>query len=282
MPGSMTLIDGEPGDRIPVSDRGLQYGDGLFETIAVRDGRPCLWRQHLERLATGCARLDIPAPAPARLAAEAEALLTNVAAADGVLKLVVTRGSGPRGYASPPAPKPRRILSFAPGLPAVIDGAKAGVRLTLCRTRLGENQRLAGIKHLNRLEQVLARAEWSDPGVLDGVMCNAHGQVVCGTMSNLYLLDDAGIATPPLTHCGVAGTVRTLVRDCARDLGVPFAERVLRPEDLFAAHGLCISNALLGVLPVARVGAHRCRPEAVPAALIERVRQIALEPEMQS
>jgi 4-amino-4-deoxychorismate lyase len=275
----VTLIDGRPDDRLPVSDRGLQYGDGLFETIAVRRGQSCLWGRHLARLAAGCERLGIPKPNPELLAAERDDLLARAAATDGVLKLTITRGSGPRGYAPPAAPRPRRILSFAAGLPTTTNRAEAGVRLTLCATRLGENARLAGIKHLNRLEQVLARAEWSDPRTLDGLMCNAQGHVICGTMSNIYALDDAGIATPPLTRCGVAGTVRSVMQDCAQDLGIPFAERVLRPADLFAARGLLISNALLGVVPVASLQAHGYSTEALPTELIERVRQIALEPE---
>lgn len=279
MSRALTLIDGHPGDRVPVCDRGLQYGDGLFETIAVRGARPCLWQRHWARLTSGCERLQIPAPDAALLSANVERLLVDAEAADGVLKLVLTRGSGPRGYALPPAPAPRCILAFAPGLPDTSAGAKAGVRLTLCATHLGENPRLAGIKHLNRLEQVLARSEWSDPAVLDGLMCNPHGQVVCGTMSNVFVLDDNGLATPPLTTCGVAGTVRAVVFECAGALGIPVTERALRPADLVAAQGLIVTNALRGALPVADLGAHRYRPDAVPAELIERVRQIALEPE---
>ncbi len=272
------LIDGRPGHSIPATDRGLHYGDGVFETIAVRRGQPCLWPQHLSRLQTGCERLGIPAPDISLLTEEVAQLLAPNGG-DGVLKLTVTRGSGPRGYAPPPVPKPRRIFSFTPGLSVPTRGSEAGVRLTLCETRLGENASLAGIKHLNRLEQVLARAEWSDPSIVDGLMCDGHGHVVCGTKSNLYVLDDAGIATPPLLTCGVVGTVRSVVADCARALDIAFAERSLRPTDLFAARGLFISNALLGAVPVARLGTHCYRVDAVPAALIERVRQSALEPE---
>ncbi|NBC14962.1 MAG: aminodeoxychorismate lyase [Gammaproteobacteria bacterium] len=279
MTRALTLIDGRKDDRVPASDRGLHYGDGLFETIAVRHGRPCLWHRHWTRLTTGCARLHIPVPDAARVSADVERLLIGADAGDGVLKLMLTRGSGPRGYAPPPAPTPRCILSFAPGLPGPSAGAKAGVRLTLCEAHLGENPRLAGIKHLNRLEQVLARAEWSDPAILDGLMCNAQGQVVCGTMSNVFVLDDHGLATPPLTTCGVAGTVRAVVYECADALGIPVSERVLRPAELFAARGLIITNALRGAVPVADLGGHPYPPEMVPAELIERVRQIALEPE---
>jgi 4-amino-4-deoxychorismate lyase len=279
MSGPWVLVNGRFADRVPATDRGLQYGDGLFETIAVRDGRPCLWHRHLQRLGAGCERLRIPPPEPSALAAEARALLDAADDRNGVLKLIVTRGSGARGYAPPAAPQPTRVLFFHPGLPGQTRGAGAGVRLTLCETRLGDNARLAGIKHLNRLEQVLARAEWSDPTILDGIMCDGAGRAICGTMSNLYALDDKGISTPPLDRCGVVGTVRGVMQECARALGIPFRERHLRPADLFAADGLVISNALLGALPVARLAAHAYASGAVPAALIDRVRQLALEPE---
>jgi 4-amino-4-deoxychorismate lyase len=282
MSRALTLIDGRPGDRVPASDRGLQYGDGLFETIAVRCGSPCLWHRHWARLAMGCERLRLPVPDPGRVMGDVERLLDDTGAGDGVLKLIVTRGSGPRGYAPPPAPTPRCILSFVPGLPGASPEPSAAATLTLCRTPLGENPRLAGIKHLNRLEQVLARSEWSDPAILDGLMCNPHGQVVCGTMSNVFVLDDNGLATPPLTACGVAGTIRAVVHECAGALGIPISERVLRPADLLAAQGLIVTNALRGAVAVGYFGAHRYHPDAVPADLIDRVRQIALEPETQA
>ncbi len=278
-----TLVDGRPADGIAVTDRGLHYGDGLFETIAIRGRCPCLWWRHLARLAKGCDRLGIPMPDRDTLAAEVGSLLQETDAPDGVLKLIVTRGSGPRGYAPPPVSRPTRILSFYPGLPAALrDSAPAaagGVRLTLCATRLGGNARLAGIKHLNRLEQVLARAEWSDPEILDGIMCDARGRAVCATMSNIYVLDAAGIGTPPLRECGVAGTVRSVVEDCASALGIPFRERRLALSDLYAAGGLMISNALLGLVPVRQLGEHRYSAGAAPAALIDQVCATALEPE---
>ncbi len=287
MAWSRTLVDGRPADSIDIADRGLLYGDGLFETIAVRNRRPCLWRRHLARLAMGCERLGIPKPDTSLLATEASTLLDDADAPAGVLKLMVTRGSGPRGYAPPLAPRPRRILSFQPGLlpgpfpvlPDLRQGADADVRLTICATRLGANERLAGIKHLNRLEQVLGRAEWSDPEILDGIMCDTRRHAICGTMSNIYVLDETGICTPPLVHCGVAGTVRGLVQDCATALDIPFRERELKLSDLYAADGLMISNALLGLLPVGRLREHRYRAGAAPAALIDRVRATALEPE---
>ena len=275
----LTLINGRRCGAVPASDRGLLYGDGLFETIAVRSRRPCLWMRHLARLQRGCERLAIPLCDADLLGAEAHALLADAPAAEGVLKLIITRGSGPRGYAPPPDTQPTRILAFAPAPALSAEDAEDGVLLTLCETQLGENARLAGIKHLNRLEQVLGRAEWTDPGIRDGIMCNARGHAICCTAANLYGVIRGAIVTPSLHRCGIAGTVREVVREEARALDIPFIERELPLAELLGADGLFISNALLGALPVARVQ-HRCYdPSAVPAALLDRVQQAAFQPE---
>jgi 4-amino-4-deoxychorismate lyase len=278
MTGTRTLVDGEARRSIPADDRGLAYGDGLFETIAVRRGRPCLWRHHLARLALGGRRLGIAQPDRALLAAEVGRLIGSDP--DGVLKLILTRGSGARGYRPPEPARPRRILSFTPGEQGASSGYNDGVRLTLCETRLGENPSLAGIKHLNRLEQVLARGEWSEPDIIDGVMCDARGNAVCGTMSNLFLWDGRkNIATPALDTCGVAGTVRSVVREQAQALGIDVREGALRPADLMRSQGLFISNAVLGVAPVARFQHAQFDLDRLPWALIERVRHLVFEPE---
>ncbi len=275
----LTLINGRPALALPVTDRGLLYGDGLFETVAVRARQPCLWARHLARLQRGCARLAIASPDATLLGDEVEVLLAGAPAPDGVLKVVVTRGSGPRGYAPPALPTPTRILTFAAGLPGPVFAAEDGIRLTLCETRLGDNVRLAGVKHLNRLEQVLARAEWSDPAVHDGIMCDHHGRAICCTAANLFAVFQDGIVTPALDRCGVAGTVREVVREHAAALGIGFIERALPLPELLGADGLFISNALLGVLPVERVRDRYFDSAAIPATLLERVRKAALEPE---
>lgn len=295
------LVDGEVCSQVPADDRGLAYGDGLFETIAVRRGRPCLWRRHLDRLSLGCRRLGIQMPTRVRLEADVLALIGisahgsagegsrtgrlsgEFAAAvdppDGVLKIIVTRGSGARGYRLPEPARPRSILSFTPDAPNATAERLPGVRLTLCETRLGENVSFAGIKHLNRLEQVLARREWSDPDIVDGVMCNARGNVICGTMSNLFLWSGDAIATPRLDRCGVLGTLRAVIREQARELGVAFGERALRPADLARGQGLFISNALIGVVPVAHFQGVSFDLAGLPRVLLDRVQRIAFEPE---
>ena len=271
-----TLIDGVPADRIPVADRGLQYGDGLFETIAVVDGKPCLWDRHLARLREGCALLSIPPPPEDQLAAEALGLTRGVDRA--VLKLILTRGEGGRGYRPPDPPLPRRILRRTPW-PAYPDAWRStGVRVRYCRTRLGHQPLLAGLKHLNRLEQVLARGEWNDPDIAEGLMLDLDGRVVEGTQTNLFVLQDGQLLTPALDRCGVAGVVRGLVLEAAWVLGFRVVEAALTPERLAAADALFLTSSLAGVWPVRELAGLPVDPDQVPAELRAGVLEAAFRP----
>jgi 4-amino-4-deoxychorismate lyase len=268
------LIDGHPGECLPVTDRGLSYGDGLFESLALADGGPCLWERHLERLAAGCRRLGIPAADPGLLRHEAVQAIAG--RRDGVLKVILTRGSGGRGYRPDPAARSRRILQWfpAPGYPPT--WSVEGVQTRFCATALGRNPLLAGIKHLNRLEQVLARAEWSDPAIAEGLMLDSEGLVIEGTMSNLFVEREGRLLTPRLDRAGVAGVVRALVLEQARAQGISCDERDLAPQDLLEADALFFSNSLIGIWPVRRLGERRFGLGALTLALREGVLASAL------
>lgn len=252
----MWLIDGRRGTRVPVEDRGLQYGDGLFETMAVLDGRIRHLPLHLARLSEGCQRLGLPRSVLAPLRAELPALAAKQRR-DAVIKLIVTRGEGPRGYAPPAHPQPRRMLGvFAwPSWPP--SHYTRGVAVRVCDTRLGSNPQLAGIKHLNRLEQVLARREWSGTRWHEGLMMNANNHVICGTMSNVFAVHGASLLTPSVTSCGVAGVMRAAVRRQAASLGFTCEEGELALDALAGADELFLTNALIGIWPVRRLGEHR-------------------------
>ncbi len=264
---------------VAVDDRGLAYGDGLFETLAVRNGRPCCWLDHLDRLARGAARLRIPLPSPASLKADATRLLTDVEA--GTLKIILTRGRSRRGYRPPPAACPTRVLmltdAWAPD--AKRDPSIHGARLRLCEARLGINPQLAGLKHLNRLEQVLARSEWADEDIDEGLMLDAEGALVCGTMSNLFLIDDSGLKTPLLDRCGVAGTARGRLLGAAAAAGIAVREDRCSPDELLRARGALVTNALIGLWPVRSFEGHAFDLEQLPWPLIEGVRSQLLQPE---
>ena len=270
------LLDGRPAASIPATDRGLLYGDGLFETLAVCAGAPCLWEAHLRRLRRGARRLGLPCPPATRLRRECQAAIGE--ARQCVVKLVLTRGSGGRGYRPPAPPQPRRIFLRHPWPDYPMAWRDSGVRVEFCRTRLAIQPQLAGLKHLNRLEQVLARAEWTDAERAEGLMRDTRGRVICGTMSNLFLVSGTRLLTPNLTRCGIRGTVRELVLEAAARFGLTAVEKDLYPRDLYAAEGLFLTNALIGVWPVRQLGDRTYARSRRPQAFLDWLRVAVHQP----
>jgi 4-amino-4-deoxychorismate lyase len=246
-------INGVPADALSADDRAIHYGDGVFETLVVREQRPRFLEAHLARLSLGCARLAIPFAAFAELRAEIAAASTQ-APPLAILKLIVTRGSATRrGYAPQGNESPRRLVSL---WPSSADDFSGGVDLRVATMRLGENPLLAGIKHLNRLESVLAAAESSAINTFDSLLLDTTGNLVSGAMSNVFLVRSGRVTTPRIDRCGVAGVMRGIVlRECAV-LGITAREARLSLDELFAADEVFITNARIGVVPVRRVGEH--------------------------
>ena len=246
-------IDGATGSSIPIDDRGLQYGDGLFETMKVRGGRVRFLESHLARLRLGCERLGLPPPDGDQLRGEI-AMAVAHARGDAILKLIVTRGSGPRGYAARGGLTPRRIMSLHAATALVIpDG---GVVLRMSRLTLTESPVLAGLKHLNRLENVLAASEPAHAQVFDSLLLDASGLLVSGTMCNVFLVRQGRVITPSVERAGIAGVMRGIVlRECAR-LGIDAEVRAVPAAELMAADEVFVTNARIGVVPVRSVGEH--------------------------
>jgi 4-amino-4-deoxychorismate lyase len=267
------VINGQASDGISSLDRGLLYGDGVFETIAVEDGQPRFWLRHLARLSSGCERLGIPRPDGRRLLEEALAVISGVER--GVLKIIVTRGCAGRGYRSANDAIPTRIIQLHPwpDYPETCRGS--GVRVRLCRQRLGHNPVLAGIKHLNRLEQVLARGEWDDPGILEGLLLDGDGCLVEGTMSNLFIIRDRVLMTPDLSRCGVAGILRSVVMELAARVPMPVEVRALGLKDLREADEVFLSNSIIGIWPVIAVEDWPFRRGALTCRLQEQLKDLS-------
>lgn len=247
----MILIDGEERDTLPASDRGLAYGDGVFRTFPVRGGTAPGWRRHYRKLAADCAALRIACPAESLLAGELARLVRDQT--DCVVKITVTRGAGARGYAVPAAPRPTRILASGPLPRYPAEHAVSGVRVHLCRTRLGHQPALAGIKHLNRLENVLARMEWRDPEIAEGLLSDQDGKVVEGTMTNLFALRDNMLFTPDLSRCGVAGVTRERIMELAPRLGLPLRVAAFPLAFLLEAEEVFLCNSVAGIWPVRQI-----------------------------
>lgn len=247
-------------DAIDAADRGLAYGDGVFETMRAYRGDVPWWPAHWQRLLRGASVLGLAVPDESRVREEALQFLDG---ADGVLKLLLTRGAGGRGYAPPADARPTWILSHHP-LPAAAPAD--GLTLRWCETTLAIQPVLAGLKHCNRLEQVLARAEWNDESIHEGLMCSTDGDVVCATAANLFVLRDGRWLTPPVDLCGVAGVCRAWASDA-----LAASEARLAVIDVEAADAVFLCNAVRGILPVARLGARSWRPHPQVAQLQRRL-----------
>lgn len=247
----MILLDGQICDSPLLLDRGLAYGDGLFETIALRDGQLLCWSAHMARLQRGCAVLGIVVPDLAQLLQEARHLAGE--RAQGVVKILLTRGSGGRGYRPSAQPQTRRIVSLHEW-PAELDtDTTVPVATWVCQQRLGHQPQLAGIKHLNRLEQVLASAEWPSADYFEGLMLDFNGHVIEGIRSNLFVRKGADLLTPDLGHAGIAGVVREAVMAFAPAHGLGVRLASLDVEQLGTADEVFLCNSVMGLRVVGRI-----------------------------
>jgi 4-amino-4-deoxychorismate lyase len=239
------LVDGVINDVVQTSDRGLNYGDGLFETLAVRRGFTQFWQSHMDRLEEGCERLYLRMPPQALLLREVRTVSAGLSSC--VVKISLTRGSSGRGYAADLMVEPHRIVS-AHAMPEGIDEmATAGIRTRICKLRLGVQPALGGIKHLNRLEQVLARAEWSDPHIHEGILMDPEDHVISGVSSNLFMVTGDSLLTPRLDRCGVRGVMRSQV---LKAYAARTQQRRITIDMLPEADEVFLCNSVRGIIPV--------------------------------
>lgn len=251
----MALINGKEADHLSFLDRGLQYGDGLFETLAIWRSQALCVQRHLQRLARGCQVLGIPMPDTETLRSEIATISAGVHR--GVLKLIVTRGNAGRGYTPPDHVAPTRIVSLHPWPHYPLSFWRHGIAAHRCQVQLSRNRLLAGLKHLNRLEQVLARRDCHIHHCPEGLMLDTSGSVIAGTMSNLFLVRDGQLITPRLVHCGVAGVMREIIMEVIRsERELPLRVRAIRLGSVEEAEEIFICNSLIGIWPVKRFGGH--------------------------
>lgn len=248
------LINGVMERLVDVTDRGFQYGDGIFTTMPVHRGVPALFERHLDRLERDSEKLGILFPERELLRMDARQLLLEPI--DGILKIQISRGRGGRGYLPPANVSPTRVLGLYP--PSAYNSSLGidGVAVRVCHTRLGRNSCLAGIKHMNRLEQVLARSEWNAPDVHEGIVLDVEGFVTEGTMSNLFLVSGGEVFTPLLDGCGVAGIMRDLVLECTRELNLKLHVTRIQIQELFTAEEAFLTNSVIGLWPIRCIHEH--------------------------
>lgn len=272
------LINGISRVQVSAFDRGFQFGDGLFETLAVRNSQPLLWSRHLDRLSLGAKKLGIKLPDPSVLWQESIEEINRLGCSNSVLKIIITRGESKRGYAAPTSCSVTRCISVTPA-PSFPDSfLSTGIRLRFCLTQLSISPQLAGIKHLNRLEQVLGRSEWDDPNIAEGLMADPDGNIIEGTMSNLFMVKNKQLYTPDLARSGIAGIIRDLVLESAEELGIDVRKVNIMKQDLLNAQALFVTNSVIGLWPVASLEDTTYDVSLIDQRLIHQVRQHTLSP----
>ena len=241
------IINGLSSELINANDRGLLYGDGVFRTMLARSGRVLLWQQHFNKLQHDCNTLGLACPSFQILSNELDQLFQDTS--DGIAKIVITRGIGYRGY-FPSATQATRILSIIPPVIYPDNYSVSGVRMHVCHIRLGRQPLLAGIKHLNRLENVIAAGEFPFADIAEGLLLDEAGYVIEGTRSNVFLVKAGALSTPDLSNCGVAGLQRDRVMDWAKQHNVACKVTALSLSDVIAADEVFLVNSVIGLWPV--------------------------------
>jgi 4-amino-4-deoxychorismate lyase len=247
------LVNGSFNQAISPFDRGFAYGDGVFRTIKMLGGLPEHWPQHYQKLVADCAAINIVCPSPELLMSDllqlfsADATIENKVA---VAKIIITRGEGNRGYTPPAITAPMRVVlkSDMPEYPE--KRFSEGVNLTVCETRLAAQPMLAGIKSLNRLENVLARMEWNDSNIVDGIMLDMDSNVIECTAANIFARFGDTLITPDLRRCGIAGITRQRIIELAPTLSFKTTIETFDLEKLYQADEVVICNSLYGAWQV--------------------------------
>jgi len=249
------LINGKSVDELTAHDRGLHYGDGLFETITVENKQLLCWDEHLKRLERGCVKLNIAVPDKNILKNEVSALIKTKSR--GVIKIIISRGGGGRGYKISENIEPTRIISLYPWSSQYDKNSSSGVKTRICNYRYAKNPFLAGIKHLNRLEQILARSEWNDDSIAEGIVMDSENYIIEGTMSNIFCIIGKTLYTPDLSACGIEGIVREKIIELASNLkfkddltSLNVEIKKIPLEFLMNAEEIFMCNSIIGVWPV--------------------------------
>ncbi|RDV27421.1 aminodeoxychorismate lyase [Alteromonas aestuariivivens] len=238
-------------NQFSINDRAANYGDGVFTTMAVDQGRVALFRRHLDRLQHDSAKLGISFDAEA-LAAQIRSHATDMQ--HGVLKVLLSAGEGGRGYARS-AQCSSGIFITRHMLPEHYNQwRQSGIQVDVSSLKLARQPALAGLKHLNRLEQVLIKRELANSTAQDAIVCDQQGCVVETSAANLFWLRDGIWYTPELSDCGVAGVMRGFLLDWFANSGVTVEVGRYSLSQLGQAQAVMLCNALMQIVPVTGMG----------------------------
>jgi len=245
---SRVLVNGIASDYVSVTDRGLHYGDGIFETIACVGTHPVFIQQHLNRMKIGAGKLKIPFPGRQIFIDDINCLLSG-SSSNSVIKLILTRGSGTRGYRYDAKQHPTRICLHSEWPDTVARWRTHGISTRFCETQLSLNPQLSGIKSLNRLDSVLASSELGSV-FNEGFLSDIDGYVIEGTMSNIFAVRNDVLVTPDLSRCGVNGIMREQIIDIARENNIKVETRNMTRDELLESREIFVSNSVIGLCAV--------------------------------
>ena len=238
------LINGEEQSKVSIFNRNVQYGDGLFETCISKNNKILFWQRHLERLNLGCERLNIKKIQESTWISDLKKAFTLSSENNCIVKLILSRGDSLRGYGYMEDITPVRIVIISEKKKSA---AKDIFSLEFSESGFYSNPNLAGIKHCNRLEQILARANLSSD---EAIMKDENENVISVTQGNIYLIYDGKLYTPKLDRCGVEGSRRSLIMGIARSLDIDAIESRISGDKLLQANEVFISNSVIGIQSV--------------------------------
>lgn len=263
------LINGEFQAGVSPLDRGFAYGDGVFRTMRVKGGMPVVWHSHYQKLVSDCASIGIVCPSAALIMDDIHKLFIDdvLENKESVAKIIITRGVGERGYLTPAITTPLRVLLKAEMPKYINQNIKHGVTLRICDTRLARQKQLAGVKHLNRLENILARMEWRDESIFDGVLMDDLGHVVEGTACNIFARFGQELHTPLLDECGVSGVARAQIVALSKPLNLLVKELKFDLLHLMNADEVIISNSIYGAFQVVKIADKRWEKQTLAITL---------------
>jgi branched-chain amino acid aminotransferase len=251
--------------RIDPADRGFLLSDGLFETLRVYGGRPFCMEAHLARLAAGAAILGLPMPAIDEITTAIAATLRANALADAALRITLTRGVGPRGLLPPAEVKPTLLVTAHP-LPSAMPAAMSAC---LVETRRNEHSALSRLKSLAYLDNILALREAAAAGCEEAILFNTAGRVAGGSRSNLFLVLEGVLTTPPPSEGVLAGVARQTVLELAAANNTPAREAPITRADLERASEAFLTNSLIEIVPVTRLYERALAPGPFAARLAQ-------------
>jgi len=244
---NITLRNGEFVSSDIASDRSLLYGDGVFTTLVIKGGEPILLKQHIQRLCHDCQKLKIDNISHQSIKRALFSAIEGVECA--IVRITVSRSSGERGYLCKQA-KPVYWITVNDWPNHIVKFRKEGISIRICDQLISGNKALAGVKHCNRLEQVLARNEWNSDDYQEGLMLDNVGNVIEGTMSNLFLVKNEQLFTADLTYAGVEGIIRRLIIRIAKQLEIPLTIGKITLEELATAEAIFVTNSVIEIWPV--------------------------------